>query len=73
MAAIITQFKGASAQEVADLVTIPLESVAATTPGIKDLMSALTTVVVFLPVVFVGGISGILFKELPKSPDSATL
>ena len=39
VADIITQFKGASAQEVADLVTIPLESVAATTPGIKDLMS----------------------------------
>ncbi|HHY12594.1 MAG TPA: efflux RND transporter permease subunit, partial [Firmicutes bacterium] len=39
VAAVITTFRGASANEVADLVTVPLESVAVTTSGIKDIMS----------------------------------
>lgn len=39
VAAVITRFPGASAQEVQDLVTIPVETVAATTPGIKDITS----------------------------------
>ncbi len=39
VAAVITTFGGASANEVADLVTVPLESAAVTTSGIKDIMS----------------------------------
>lgn len=39
VAAIVTTFPGASATEVADLVTVPLETAAVTTSGIKDIMS----------------------------------
>ncbi|MBE3518900.1 MAG: efflux RND transporter permease subunit [Firmicutes bacterium] len=39
VAAIITFFQGASPQEVADLVTVPLESAAATVPGTKEITS----------------------------------
>lgn len=39
VAAVITRFQGASPQEVADLVTIPLESAAATVPGTKEITS----------------------------------
>ncbi len=37
--AIYTSLPGASAQEVQDLVTIPVETVAATTPGMKEISS----------------------------------
>lgn len=39
VAAIITTFRGASANEVTDLITVPLEAAAVTTSGIKDIMS----------------------------------
>jgi HAE1 family hydrophobic/amphiphilic exporter-1 len=39
VAAIITRFPGASAEEVQDLVTIPVEAVAGTTSGVKEINS----------------------------------